>query len=172
MTAEFPTVDSCREWLQARPQFVDVLGPVNEDLTIEIDRMLRHALRPHDAAERHLLDEQRRAREAEAARADEAMAAAQAEAHDAERNRVDRLGPDDPMTVVWKLGGSVENAVPLDSRPIPPAVVEAVAAWVAERNTWIAGRGLTVRAAEVTVWPGAVPPGQDRIHAGGQFEAS
>lgn len=170
MTAEFETLDSCREWLMARPQFIDVLGPTNEDLTPEGDRLLRTALRPYDAAERELVDQQRQQRVEELNASKAAARSMLFKDEGAERKRIEQLHPNDPMTVIWLLGEPVRNAEPRDSRPVPKAVVDAVAEWVAERNTWVQGRGQTVCAAQVTVWPGDVPPGQDRVQVGGQFE--
>jgi hypothetical protein len=169
MTAEFETVQSCTDWLQARPPFVDVLGPVNEDLSPEGDRLLRAALRPYDAAERALMDQQRQQRDAKLAESAVATRAKLASAQSAERQRVSNLHANDPMTVTWQLGGPVTNAEPLDQRPVPEVVTKALHAWVAERNTWVKGRG-QVCAAQLTVWPGEVPPGHERIHEGGQFE--
>jgi hypothetical protein len=169
MTAEFETLQSCTDWLQARPQFVDVLGPTNEDLTPEGDRLLRAALRPYDAEERVLMDRQRQQRDAKLAESADATRAKLAVAQAAERQRVGNLHSNDPMTVVWQLGGAVTNAEPLDKRPVPEVVVKALHAWIAERNTWVKGRG-QVCAAQVTVWPGEVPSGHERIQEGGQFE--
>lgn len=170
MTAEFETLDSCRDWLTARPQFIDVLGPVNEDLSPEGDRLLRTALRPFDAEERELLGQNQAQQQAETTKARAVMSVQLNASRDAERERVAKLGPNDPMTVAWERGGRVVNTEPLDPRPVPPVVVEAMTAWVAERNSWIAGRGQSVSAAHVTVWPGEVPAGQERIFVGGQFE--
>jgi len=59
-----------------------------------------------------------------------------------------------------------------DPREIPPVVRDAVLAWVAERNTWVHARRARVARATVTVWPAAVPGGDEaeRCQAGGQFE--
>ena len=44
-------------------------------------------------------------------------------------------------------------------------------AWIAERDTWVEGRGQRVAAASVSVWPGPVPGGSEaeRIPPGGTF---
>ena len=44
-------------------------------------------------------------------------------------------------------------------------------AWVAERNTWVHRRGQYLVDAQLVVWPGPVPSGDedDRIEQGGQF---
>ena len=172
MTAAFETMESCTEWLRARPAFIDVLGPVDEDLLPDGDRMLRAALRPHDDAERALLGQQRQQQSAELA----AVAAAQQQrtlfAQQARQEQVARLGADEPMVVVWSQSGTVVNAEPLDVRPVPQVVVDAVLDWVAERNRWVHARGQVVCAAHVTVWPGAVPAGEERVHFGGQFECA
>ena len=38
-----------------------------------------------------------------------------------------------------------------------------------ERGSWIRGRGQVVGEALVTVWPGQVPSGSERVQSGGQF---
>jgi len=167
-TADFETLDDCLDWLAARPQFLDVLGPVNEDLSPEGDRMLRAALRPYDEEEKALMS----GAEAQAEALVKAVAEQLAVAQKAERDRIASLGPDEPMVVVWTRGQPVVHAEPLDQRPIPSAVLEAVSAWVEERNDWVRGRGQSVCAAQVTVYPGTVPPGMERIQPGGQFELS
>jgi hypothetical protein len=170
MLAEFETLDSCADWLRERPQFVDVLGPTDENISRDVDRMLRAALRPFDAEEKALMQAQRRKHEAEV----EALARREAEKHAAARAAQDEsmseLGPNDEMRVHWERGGEVANAEPLDPRPVPAVVVRAVAEWVAERDTWVHPRGQIVKAATLTVWPGEVPDGQERVQPGGQFE--
>ena len=46
-----------------------------------------------------------------------------------------------------------------------------VEAWVAERNSWVHRRGQYLVDAQLLVWPGPVPSGDeaDRIEQGGQF---
>ncbi|MBN2196005.1 MAG: hypothetical protein JW751_24520 [Polyangiaceae bacterium] len=167
MTAEFETLDSCREWLMARPEFVDVLGPINEELSPEGDQLLRTAVRPYSAAERALLDQLRQEREAEERKEADRR---QKELEAANTGPTRQLGPDDPMTIAWEHGSAARNADPLDPRPVPRAVVDALAGWLAERNSWVIDRGQVVCAAHVTVWPGKVPAGAERIHEGGRFE--
>jgi hypothetical protein len=170
MLAEFETLDGCVNWLRERPQFVDVLGPTDETISPEVDRMLRSALRPFDGEEKALVEAQQR----EHARELEAMAAREAKkhaaAHAAHEKRISGLGPNDEMRVHWERGGNVVNAELLDARPVPAGVVEAVGAWVAERDTWVGPRGQRVRAASLVVWPGDVPEGEERVQPGGQFE--
>lgn len=170
MLAEFETLDGCADWLRARPQFIDVLGPTDENISRAVDRMLRAALRPFDDEEKALIEAQRRKHEAEvdalARREAEKHAAAQA----AHNDKMSKLGPNDEMHVQWERGREVVNAEPLDQRAVPAAVVHAVAEWVAERDSWVHPRGQVVRAASLTVWPGEVPAGQERIQPGGQFE--
>jgi hypothetical protein len=167
MLADFETLDACVEWLRARPRFVDVLGPTDEHISVEVDQMLRSALRPLDEDERNLVAERQQRQAAE-------LAAAHAERCAEVQAQVERkmasLGPDDAMHVSWVRGGAVVNAEPMDQRAVPRVVVDAVALWVAERNEWVHARGQRVRAVSVVVWPGAVPAGEERVHPGGQFE--
>ena len=167
MLADFETLDACVEWLRARPQFVDVLGPTNESISVEVDRMLRSALRPLDAEERALVLEYEKRQSAELAAG---VSQRRAEFEASRQRQMAALGPDDPMHVYWERGGEVVNIEPLDKRPVPPVVSAAVAAWVAERDEWVRSRGERVRAASLVVWPGELPPEAQRVHSGGQFE--
>jgi hypothetical protein len=170
MTAEFQTVDDCVDWLAARPQFVDVLGPTNEDLSPEGDKLLRAALRPYDAEEKALIKAAQIKPEDLVAQATAAVTEQMRQAQQAEQERLSKLGPDDPMVVRWEKDGKIVNAEPLDKRPVPACVVEAVTEWVAERNSWVKERGQNVIAAQVTAWPGTIPRGEARVQRGGQFE--
>ena len=167
MLAEFTTLDACVEWLRDRPQFVDVLGPTDEHLSREVDQMLREALRPLDDEEQQLIVEGNRRRLQELTAAD---AQRRADAEEDAAQAMASLGPDDIMRVVWERGQGVTNAEPLDERSVPAVVVEAVTEWVAERDSWVSGRGERLRAASLTVWPGEVPARSERVQPGGQFE--
>lgn len=169
MLAEFPTLDSCVEWLRERPRFVDVLGPTNEGLSPEGDRLLHSVLRPYDDEEKALMRQEQLKPEALAAQATSAVTERLMREQAAERERIANLGPNDPMTVAWVRGKVAFNAEPLDQRLVPDAVAEALDEWIAERNSWVEERGQRVGSAQVTAWPGDVPAGQSRIHYGGQF---
>jgi hypothetical protein len=170
MLAEFATLDDCLDWLENRPQFIDVLGTVDDSLTVEGETLLKSALRPYDAEEKALMEEFARIRRVEMQRAREAEVAE----YDAEkatfRVAIEGRGPNDAMEVRWQRGGTLVHTEPLDERPIPEVVQQAVEAWVKERDGWVHRRGQFVSEAVMTVWPADVPAGEDRVQSGGQFE--
>lgn len=171
MVAEFETMAEAEAWLSERPAFVEVLGPTRSSTaSAEQTTHLRRIMRPLDEAElaakaeaeRHELDQIEQAKDAERAELEAAEQARREALRDAD--------PERPMTVVWERGQSLRHADPADERPIPAVVVEAVEAWVAERNQWIHPRRQYVASAEVVVWPATVPEGEERIQPGGLFE--
>jgi hypothetical protein len=46
---------------------------------------------------------------------------------------------------------------------------DAVLAWIAERNEWVAARGQTVGECTVKVWPGKMPAKEDERVKEGRF---
>ena len=74
--------------------------------------------------------------------------------------------PARPMQVRWSLTDGFSPVDPVDPREISVEVQEAVLAWVRERDTWVADRGMVVGEAVLTVWPLALPPGEDRVQRG------
>jgi hypothetical protein len=161
LVAEFPDLDSALAWLVERPRFVEVLRMVTA-VEPEVEARMRASMRP--------LDEDERARqleleaEAEARRVEERrrrMAEAQPDADD----------PDRPMVIRFERARGLFQADDADGREIPAVVREAVLAWIGERDSWVRERGEHVAAASLTVWPGAIPGGNeaDRIIPGGQF---
>lgn len=170
MLAEFETLDSCLDWLKARPQFVDVLGTADDSLSSEGEQLLKAALRPYDEEERALMEEYARKRQAELKSAAEQQEMQRASDRAAYESALQKRGPNDPMQLRWARGGQLTKAEPLDPRPIPQTVQEAVDEWVRERDSWVHRRGQRVAEAVVSVWPGEVPQGQERIQQGGQFE--
>lgn len=166
MLAEFDSLDGCEQWLRARPAFVEVLGPATDPIAPEVDTRLRAALRPLDEAERAHLDAERARTQRALTEAAEAEAARMQAEY---KERMAALGPDDPMALRWDPEQGVQHAEPLDGRPITNAARAAVEAWVEERQSWIEGRGQKVGEALVTVYPGELPAGQERVQSGGQF---
>lgn len=170
--AEFENIDDALTWLSVRPRFIDVLGPPQRDsITPADEQRLRAAMRPLDEEERAAAAEQDQ-RDAEAIRAammrEQARAQAQVESL-REQNR--DADPNRPMHIVWERGVGCRNADPADPREVTEVARAAVDAWVAERNTWVHRRGQYVVDAQLVVWPGPVPSGDedDRIEQGGQF---
>ncbi len=172
--AEFETVDDAQTWLSRRPRFVEVLGPPQRSsLGAADEQRLRAAIRPLD-------DDERAAQVDQDRRNDEAMRAAlereQAKATEhiealREQNRL--ADPDRAMEVVWERGKGCRNADPADPRELSELARAAVEAWVAERNSWVHRRGQYLVDAQLVVWPGPVPGGDEanRIEPGGQFNA-
>jgi hypothetical protein len=88
-----------------------------------------------------------------------------------ESNKLDQHNahPDRPMNVRWECDEGYKIVDAHDDREIPEVARKAIEEWVAERNTWIEGRGQFVAEAHVTVYPGPVPDGEERIARGGTF---
>jgi hypothetical protein len=145
-------------WLKERPRFVDVIGVAGQTpVPTEVQNRLRAIMRPLDA------DEQIAEREFELAaekeqleRAKEALKKqADEKAKHAESMR--SADPDRLMEVSWRFDKDMHLTDPADPRTITDAAREAVLAWIAERNEWVAGRGQTVGECTVKVWPGKMP---------------
>jgi hypothetical protein len=170
LVAEFATLDDAEAWLRERPQFVDVIGTIGA-LADADDQRLRAALRPFDDEERAEIaaQDQKLARAEQAAlaraqlEAEAALAERRAELADADPNR--------PMKVAWVRGVGCRNGDPADARDVTELARAAVLAWVRERDTWVHPRGQFIATADVVVWPGPIPGGDedDRIQPGGQF---
>jgi hypothetical protein len=170
--AEFERIEDAVTWLQTRPRFVEVLGPPQRDSISPADEQrLRAAMRPLDDEERAAMGDQDR-RDAETLRAvmakEQARAQAQIESMRAENRDAD---PNRPMQIAWAREHGCRNADPADPREVTELVRTAVDAWVAERNTWVHRRGQYLVDAQLVVWPGPVPSGDesDRIEQGGHF---
>ncbi len=174
--AEFENVDDAETWLRERPQFVEVMGPAREGaLSPGDDKRLRAALRPMDDGEKkavadldQLAMKKMREMMAKDAKEGEKRLAAQREAN---RN----ADPDRLMNIVWERGQGCRNADPADERPVTELIEKAVAAWVAERNTWVHSRNKYLIDANIQVWPGPIPNGgteDERVERGGQFNTA
>lgn len=169
LTAPFESeVDACR-WLMERPRWIEVLGVATHDLPLEVYNMLRTVTRPLDDDEKALSLRFDALEEAARAQAEEEARRLDREEHEAYVEAQRTGDPNRPMTVTWTLEDGVRNADPLDPRPCTAEAREAVVAWVRERDDWVKDRGMIVGEANLTVWPGALPAGEDRVHRGGQF---
>jgi hypothetical protein len=170
--AEFETVEDSLTWLAARPRFTEVLGPASTaSIAAADEQRMRDALRPFDEQETAARVGQNQ-RDAAAIREvmakEQARAQAQMEAT-IEHNR--NADPNRPMHITWEQGKGCRNADPADERAVSEAARLAVEAWVAERNEWVHPRGKYLVDAQLMVWPGPVPSGDeaDRVERGGQF---
>lgn len=170
--AEFESVDDTLTWLASRPRFIEVLGPPERGAIADDDeKRMRRAMRPLDKQERAAQatqDERDNAIMREALAREQARAREQIEAM-REQNR--SADPNRQMHITWERGKGCRNADPSDEREVSEAARAAVEAWIAERNTWVHPRGQTLVDAQLIVWPGPVPGGDedDRIERGGQF---
>jgi hypothetical protein len=82
-----------------------------------------------------------------------------------------KANPDRPMALRWHYAEGLTVADPYDQREITEAARKAVDDWIAERNTWVVDRGMMVLEAQLSVYPGPIPGGNEdeRIQPGGQF---
>jgi len=171
LLGEFEDVEQARAWLTERPHDMEVVG-VATAIDDGIADELRKAMRPLDAGEQargRALDEARLQRMRDEITRQQQTFEAEAAAA---RAAVVDADPDSPMTIAYDRRDGLAHADPADTREIPQLVHDAVLAWVAERDGWVHPRGARVARATVTVWPRAVPSGDeaDRCHPGGQFE--
>jgi hypothetical protein len=165
------TLDSYEDavtFLGDRPPMVEVVT-VLSDVSPKQMRDLKEAMRPYDEAEQVEIGK-RAAQLAEAVRsmreAEEAMAKAEEErAREAARH----ADPDRPLKVRWTIEEGCANGDAFDERPVTALAVQAVLAWVEERNGWVTDRGQFVAEAELEVYPNDVPEGHDRVVRGGRF---
>jgi hypothetical protein len=164
---ELADEEAALAFLRARPNLVEVLGVVFEGLSPEQNARLKAAMRPLDdgekAAVKRLEDAAERAAEAAAAKREKEAEAARA----AHRESLKNADPNRVMEVRYRYDGSINPVDPDDTRPLSDECREAILAWVAERNEWVAGRGQCVGEAKLSVWPGNLPkPGADRVQHG------
>jgi hypothetical protein len=169
LIASFDSEVDAALWLRERPRMMEVLGVIAQSSDPAMHNALRRALRPLDDDEAEIVqrldEESERAyaqrQEDEARRADEERLA-----HIEEMRTAD---PARPMQVRWSLTDGFAPMDPVDAREINADVQSAVLAWVRERDTWVADRGQVVGEATLTVWPLAVPSGEERVQRGGRF---
>lgn len=169
LIASFESEVDAALWLRERPAMMEVLGVIAQSADPALHNALKRALRPLDPDEAAIVE--RLDAEAEAAyqqRQEEEARRAEADrvAHIEEMRTAD---PARPMQLRWSLDGGFAPVDPADERPISDEVREAVIAWVRERDTWVIDRGQVVGEATVTVWPLALPAGEDRVQRGGRF---
>ncbi len=172
--AAFETEAEATLWLKARPHLVEVLGVAGQTpVPTEVQDRLRKAMRPLDA------DEQLAERELELASEKEHLERQKEnlrKAREEEREHAEAMRTGDPdrlMEIRWRFDSGMALADPHDPRPITDEVREAVLAWIAERNEWVAGRGQTVGECSVKVWPGKLPAEEtERVKEGRFFPVS
>jgi hypothetical protein len=164
---ELESEEAALTFLKARPRFVDVLGVIFEGLTPEQNARLKAAMRPLDDEERAADEALKKMKEraAEAMRAERQKAEEAAQAR--HREAMKTADPNRAMEVRYLYNAGLSLVDQTDPREISEEAREAVLAWVAERNEWVADRGQIVAEAKVWVWPGKLPkPTADRVQGG------
>lgn len=164
---EFEDEEAALAFLRERPRFTDVLGVVFEGLSAEQNARLKAAMRPLDEEERAASEALVKARERVAEAAREQRRKQEDAALAARREALKTADPNRPMEVRYLYNADLSLVDAEDGRAISDEAREAVLAWVAERNEWVADRGQIVAEAKVSVWPGALPKaGMDRVQGG------
>jgi hypothetical protein len=154
---EFPTEAEAHLWLKDRPRFVDVIGVAGQTpIPMEVQDRLKGAVRPLDTEEQLAEREFELAAEKESLEREKASHQQQVEEQRQAAEAARTADPDRLMEVHWRFG-QMQITDPHDPRPISDLAREAIAAWVAERNEWVAGRGQCVGECTVKVWPGKMP---------------
>lgn len=168
-TKTFESVDDAKKWLRDRPKGIDVLGVASMHVPREVSDDLRSAMRPLDAEEK--LQERQLASARDEAAEKAAAARIAKELEEAKRHQAEMANadPNRPMSVRWTFNAGLSVTDPVDSRAISDEVRDAVKAWVAERDEWVAGRGQVVGDASLQVWPGPLPAGKESRVINGTF---
>lgn len=168
--ATLDNIDDACTWLKDRPEFMEIVTLISQDLSPAQKGRLRDAMRPYDKEE---LAFQAEAREAEEKAAQERMEAEQAEWERRQKEHIAaelKADPNRVMAIRWHEDIGFKAADQHDPREIPEVTQKAIMAWVEERNGWVAAKGHYVCEAHVEAYLGEVPEGQERI-TGGQFFA-
>ena len=168
--AAFETEGEALLWLSARPPFVEVMGMAGQvNVPTEVQERLRAAMRPMDGDERLAEREMELAIEKEDLEREKAARAHEVEAQARHQETMRTADPERLMEIRWRFDSGMILTDGHDPRSIPDVAREAVLAWIAERNEWVAGRGQTVGECTVKVWPGTMPPKEDERVKEGRF---
>jgi hypothetical protein len=157
-------------WLKQRPRFVEVLGVAGQTaIPMDLQERLRAVLRPLDDDERLAV----RALELEIEKKDlERQTEARKREIEAAQKHAEAMRTADPdrlMEIHWRFDKDMSLTDPVDPRAVTDAAREAVLAWIAERNEWVAGRGQCVGECTLKVWPGKMPAGAEERVKEGRF---
>ena len=157
-------------WLKARPAYVDVLGAAGQTpIPMDVQERLRAIMRPLNEDERLAVREIELAVEKEDL---ERQTAARRRDLEAAQKHAEEMRTGDPerlMEIHWRFDKGMNLTDPVDPRQITDAAREAVLAWIAERNEWVAGRGQCVGECTLKVWPGKLPAGAEERVKEGRF---
>jgi hypothetical protein len=166
----FETEAEAHLWLKARPPFVDVMGMAGQaSVSKEVQDRLKGAMRPLDDDERLADREIQLAADQEDLVREKAARAKEAEEQVKHAEAQKGLDPERLMEVRWRFDSGMALTDANDPRAISEPAKEAVLAWIAERNEWVAGRGQMVGECTVKVWPGKMPAGKTERVAEGRF---
>ncbi len=163
----FESADAAKKWLLDRPKYTEVLGLATDHIPTGTGTELGAAMRPLDAEEK-LLEAQLAAAE-DAAAEKRAIERQKKELAEAEKQRAELkdADPNRPLDLRYLHNRGIALVEQDDTRAISDEVKEAVAAWINERNEWVASRDQIVGDARIQVWPGPLPAGKtERIITG------
>ena len=168
--AAFETDAEALLWLKARPPFVEVMGMAGQtSVPMEVQDRLRAAMRPLDADERIAEREMELAIEQEDLERAKQERVREAEQQAKHQETMRTADPERLMEIHWRFDGEMRLTDANDPRPISDAARDAVKAWIAEREEWVAGRGQTVGECTVKVWPGKMPAKEEERVKEGRF---
>lgn len=171
LVATLESFEDTLTWLEQRPEYMEVLGVLSEDLSTEQHQQLKEAMRPYTEEERRAIEAADRAVSeaiAERVRQEAEMAKQRMAEHEKAMENAD---PNRPMVLRWHHEEGLSLSDNFDTREIPQVVRDAVDAWIAERTSWVHDRGKMIVEATITAYPGPIPSGleSDRIIPGGNF---
>jgi hypothetical protein len=168
--AAFQTEPEALAWLKARPPFVEVLGMAGQvNVSAEVQERLRAGMRVLDADERLAEREMGLAIEREDLEREKVARAQEVQAQARHQETMRTADPQRLMEIRWRFDSGMILTDAHDTRSIPDAAREAVLAWIAERNEWVAARGQTVGECTMKVWPGTLPSKEDERVKEGRF---
>ncbi|MCA9621146.1 MAG: hypothetical protein KC731_19125 [Myxococcales bacterium] len=162
----FDSLEDCKAWLAARPQYTEVLGIASHHVPAEVSDELKALRRPLDAEEQKLADDLDAAMQAARDRAAAQRRREEEAAAERHRQSMENADPGRPLTLRYLYNRGVVVADNADKRVPSQDVLAAIKEWVEERNTWVESRNQVVGDATITVHPGDLAEGQERIISG------
>jgi len=162
-TQTFESVQAAKAWLVDRPKFIQVCGVADREVAQQVGSVLRACMRPLDDEERQLKD-QLNAKADEAAR--QRAKANREEEAEWHRQQMAAADPNRPIEISYHYDADLRPTDVADTREITPEARQAVLEWIEERNSWVKSRSQIVGVANVKVWPGPVPDGEERVVEG------
>ncbi len=166
----FESEQAALDFLKSRPKFTEILGVASHHVPAEVNQRLKLANRPLDDEEKQL-EAKLEAEAAEAVRKQaEERRKREQEVAAKHREEMKNADPNRQMEIRYRFNAELTLVDQADPREITAEAAEAVKAWVAERNEWVASRGQEVGEAKLQVYPGPLPEGvTERVQSGGTF---